>query len=180
MIDVGSETCYFACDECGICEQLGRRLRCAEETGTELQFDHCSCDKIDNEFFIGGYCEDAFVDKHLPRRKGRRKTGRAFRREMKTKKLNRLLGIISDCDPMMLSYGIDKTGLPCANWYNLWRYGIDENGIRKTYIRKSRPSKYKEFYKNYSNRVIRRSGTIPKKGNQHHKMFKYWWKIAID
>ena len=33
----------------------------SQTTGTELQFDHCSCDKIDAEFFMGGYCEDDSV-----------------------------------------------------------------------------------------------------------------------
>lgn len=47
MIDIGAPAW---CDECGICEQVERRLRVAEETDTEFQFDHCSCDKIDAEF----------------------------------------------------------------------------------------------------------------------------------
>lgn len=45
MIDVGAKNVYFACDECGICEQLERRLQVAHELGEDLQFDHCGCDK---------------------------------------------------------------------------------------------------------------------------------------
>lgn len=182
MIDIGAPAWYFTCDECGICEQVELRLQVADETGTDFQFDHCSCDKIDAEFFIGGYCEDAFADKQTinTKTKGKRKTGRAYRRRMRNKKRDRLLSIISDCDPIFLGYGINKAGLPSANWYRLWKFGIDEDGIQRTYVKRSRPSKYKKFYKNYSNRVIRKRSTMPQKGNQHHKMFRYWWKIAID
>ena len=66
---------YFACDECGICEQFERRMNIANELGECLQFDHCSCDKIDAEFFAGGYCEDAIVKIPKVKSVGKRKTG---------------------------------------------------------------------------------------------------------
>ena len=59
MIDIRAKNICFACDECGACEQLEHKLQVAHEHGEDLQFDHCSCDKIGTEFFAGGYCEDA-------------------------------------------------------------------------------------------------------------------------
>ena len=82
MIDVGNVS--FACDECGICEQLEWRSRVAQELGETLQFDHCSCAKVGDEFWAGGYCGDAFIKNPPNRDGGNRKTGRAYRRRMHT------------------------------------------------------------------------------------------------
>jgi len=82
MIDVGAKSVCFACDECGIHEQIERRMQVARELGENLQYDHCSCDKVGDEFWAGGYCEDAFAEKPSKRNEVRRKTGRAYRRKM--------------------------------------------------------------------------------------------------
>lgn len=164
MIDVGRETVYFACDECGICEQLGRRLRCAEETGTELQFDHCSCDKIDNEFFLGGYCEDAFVEKAIKKSKGRRKTGRAYRRKMHKKHIQKH----RDRHEFVRIYGA-----PCLNW----GYVDGEYVMIGNHIDHPQNSKTKVLYKRVSNKKIRRhKGDLPK-GNGYRRLFDYWWTL---
>ena len=89
MIDVGAKTVCFACDECGIHEQVERRMQVARELGENLQYDHCSCDKVGDEFWAGGYCEDAFAEKSSKRNEGRRKTGRAYRRKMRRKTIQK-------------------------------------------------------------------------------------------
>lgn len=89
MIDVGAKTVCFACDECGIHEQVERRMQVARELGENLQYDHCSCDKVGDEFWAGGYCEDAFAEKPSKRNGGRRKTGRAYRRKMRRKTIKK-------------------------------------------------------------------------------------------
>lgn len=164
MIDVGSKTRYFACDECGICEQLGRRLRCAEETGTELQFDHCSCGKIDEEFFIGGYCEDAFVDKSLPHHKGKRKTGRAFRRKMRKKHLQKY----RDRHKFTRIFGAP---------YPNYGYVDGEYVMIGNYVNYPRSSSNKVFFKRVSNKKVRRYNGNLQKGNVHRKLFDYWWTL---
>lgn len=50
----------FTCDECPICEGIEHRLRVAREGGYEPQLEYCGCDKVQTEFFISGYCSDAF------------------------------------------------------------------------------------------------------------------------
>lgn len=87
MIDVGNVS--FACDECGICEQLEWRSRVAQELGETLQFDHCSCAKVGDEFWAGGYCGDAFIKNPPNRDGGNRKTGRAYRRRMHRKNIQK-------------------------------------------------------------------------------------------
>ena len=83
MIRIG-QTVYFACDECPIVCQLERRLSIAEEYG--FQFDHCGCEKVDAQFYAGGYCEDAFYYFTPQRSRGHRKYGRAYRRAMNAKR----------------------------------------------------------------------------------------------
>ena len=89
MIDVGAKSVCFACDECGIHEQIERRMQVARELGENLQYDHCSCDKVGDEFWAGGYCEDAFAEKPSKRNEVRRKTGRAYRRKMRRKTIKK-------------------------------------------------------------------------------------------
>lgn len=83
----------FTCDECPICEGIEHRVRVAREGGYEPQLEYCGCDKVQTEFFISGYCSDAFeADKPHGKLCEPRKTGRAYRRKMrKQKKENRKL-----------------------------------------------------------------------------------------
>lgn len=160
MIDVGAKNVYFACDECGICEQLERRLQVAHELGEDLQFDHCGCDKIDAEFFAGGYCEDAFVEKAPKKNKGKRKTGRAFRRKMHRRTIKKY-----------------RDG-------NHWIYGPYLHGhwegdefILGSYVKYPQNSSNKAFFKRVSNKMVRRSKDLPPKGAGYRKVFDYWWTI---
>lgn len=164
MIDIGSKEWYFACDECGICEQLDSRLRVADETRTELQFDHCSCDKIDAEFFMGGYCEDAFVEADTGKIKGKRKTGRAFRRRMHRKHIQKH----HDRRRFVRVYGA-----PCLNW----GYVNGEYVMIGNHVDHPQNSKAKVFYKRASNKKVRHhEGRLPK-GNGYRRLFDYWWTL---
>ena len=92
MIDIGKQ--YFMCDECKLCKDWKRRLAHAKEYGNEFQYDHCSCEKIDAEFCVGGYCEDAFSEKKIGKNKhGVKRGGIAYRRFMTAKKKKRLYHI---------------------------------------------------------------------------------------
>lgn len=67
----------FICDECPICKGIEHRLNAASEGGYKPQLEYCGCDKVQTEFFIGGYCSDAFetVLKTYSNRKVRRYKG---------------------------------------------------------------------------------------------------------
>ena len=164
MIDIGAPAWNFACDECGICMQIENRMRVAEETETEFQFDHCSCDKIDAEFFIGGYCEDAFTDKSLPHHKGKRKTGRAFRRKMRKKHLQKY----RDRHKFIRIYGAP---------YPNYKHVDGENVMVGSYIIYPRSSANKVFFKRVSNKKVRRYNGYLWKGNEYRKFFDYWWTL---
>ena len=80
----------FTCDECPICEGVEHRLRAAREGGYEPQLEYCGCDKVQTEFFISGYCSDAFeADKLQGKLCEPRKTGRAYRRMMRKQNIGK-------------------------------------------------------------------------------------------
>ena len=136
MIDVGNVS--FACDECGICEQLEWRSRVAQELGETLQFDHCSCAKVGDEFWAGGYCGDAFIKNPPKRDGGNRKTGRAYRRRMHRKNIQKYRDRDSQGRPI---YGPHIHG----HW-------DEDEYILGAYVEYPKSSKNKVFYKRVSNK----------------------------
>ena len=177
MIDVGG-TAHFMCDECPIVEQLDRRLAFAKQFPEhgEFQYDHCGCDKVGEEFWMCGYCEDAWAGTPTEIAKsGKRKTGRAYRRYMKKQKFERRKAISQHCPYFTMWLGFDKTGIEHIHGWKFW--SLDESDLRYTYIKRPKSSKLKKFYKNYSNRIIRRKNLVFPKGNQYQKQFDYWWQL---
>lgn len=101
----------FTCDECPICEGIEHRLGVAREGGYEPQLEYCGCDKVQTEFFISGYCSDAFeADKPHGKLCEPRKTGRAYRRKMRKQKKEKLMRI--------MTYG-----------YRLYRLGLERRRL---------------------------------------------------
>jgi len=180
MIDVGAQQ-LFACDECPIVCQLDRRLAMADGNpkSIDFQFDHCGCDKVYDEFWQCGYCEDAWVDPPKQSKKGKRRTGRAYRRQMRVQKLNRQMNIVhhGGGNTMFMGYGMDKRGMPANSTWGLWKFRIERDDVPNTYIKKAKSSEQRKFYKNLTNRIIRRKCAVLPKGNQHHKYFEYWWTL---
>lgn len=162
MIDVGNVS--FACDECGICEQLEWRSQVAQELGETLQFDHCSCAKVGDEFWAGGYCGDAFIKNPPKRDGGNRRTGRAYRRRMHRKNIQKYRNR-------------DSRGWSIFGPHIHGHWDGDEY-ILGTYVEYPKSSKNKVFYKRVSNKKARRSKDIPPKGNGYRKVFDYWWTIT--
>lgn len=163
MIDVGKAQ-YFACDECPIVEQLDHRLSVAErhpEYG-DFQFDYCACDKVDAQFFCGGYCEDAWISTPACHIAGKRRTGRSYRRNMRQKNIEKFLAR-------------DNQG-HCFGPYIHRRQDKDER-VLGTFIRYPKSSANKVFFKRVSNKKVRQSKDIPLKGNKYRKVFDYWWTI---
>ena len=155
----------FTCDECPICEGIEHRLRAAREGGYEPQLEYCGCDKVQTEFFISGYCSDAFeADK--PQRKlcEPRKTGRAYRRKMRKQKKEKLMRI--------MTYGY-RSGIGYTDWG--WKDGVYQPVGR--YIQYPKNSNRQTFWKTYSNRKIRRYKGNIRKGNSYRRHFDYAWEV---
>lgn len=155
----------FACDECPICHGIEHRLQTAAIIGCEPQFEYCWCDKIQDEFYIGGYCSDAFSsDTQSLKKSGVRKTSSAYRRQMRQQKKERLMKIITyGCNP--------------AVGYTDW--SIVDGVYQPTgdHIKYPKNSNRQVYWKNQSNRKVRRyRGSIPK-GNSYRKHFDYAYTI---
>ena len=144
----------FTCDECPICEGIEHRVRVAREGGYEPQLEYCGCDKVQTEFFISGYCSDAFeADKPQGKLCEPRKTGRAYRRKMRKQKKEKLMRI--------MTYGY-KSGIGYTDWG--WKDGVyqpvgsyiqyPKNSNRQTFLRRKNMSCYKDggcgIYEMYS------------------------------
>lgn len=169
MIDVGGPE-FFACDECPIVEELGLRMSIAvnhPEYG-EFQFDHCGCDKVGDEFFMCGYCNDAWVDVPTNNKTGQRKTGRKYRRKMRRKHLQKFR---------------DRSGFSricLVPYLNPGRWSEEEFDWigAGNYICYPQNSRNKAYFKRVSNKKIRKAKLdLPPKGNWHRKLFDYWWTL---
>ena len=162
MIDTASY--YFLCDECPACEGVDYRLRIATEGGCDPQLEYCWCDKQQSKFLFSGYCEDALVEKPRTKKKGKRKTGIAYRREMKAKHNKDLTWIIHNC------------GYNPAIGYIDWDW-VD--GIWQPvgkYIKYPKNSNAQQYWKRHSNKIVRKKNEIFR-GNQYRKCFDYWWTL---
>lgn len=167
MIDVGGPR-LFACDECPIVEQLDRRLAIAEEYPQygDFQFDHCGCDKVYDEFWQYGYCEDAWVDILQHYDYGRRKTGRAYRRKMRR----------NHAEKFCNEYKRRKRYSPGP--YPSYSYIDGEYVLTGNYICYPQNSRNKVYFKKVSSKTIRRNKlNLPRKGNWCHKLFDYKWAV---
>jgi hypothetical protein len=165
MIKVG-EYCYFSCDECPMLskDSLEHRISLWEEYG-DFQFDHLGCDKVDFEFFAGGYCEDAFVEIKTAKKKGIRKSGAAYRREMDIKKKKRS---IRNATLEARSCGAGYVDYDFVN--GVW------TPVGK-YVKRPKNSHRQKFYKRYSNHLFRRGATTGSGKAGYKRCFDYRWEI---
>ena len=162
MIDTGNS--FFMCDECPISEGVDHRLRLAQECGYTPQLEYCGCDKVQAEFFQSGYCEDAYIAKPRKRKKGKRRTGSAYRREMEIKHRKDLIWIIHNC-----GYN------PAAGYIDWdWVDGIWQP-VGK-YIKYPKNSNAQRYWKRHSNKIVRKRNEVFR-GNQYRKCFDYWWTM---
>lgn len=166
MIDVNGQQ-MFACDECPIVKQLERRLLLSIEFPEygDFQFDHCACDKVGDEFFSCGYCEDAWVDRPKIKQKPRQERGRAYRRKMTAKKNNRRLNLARSRYADYFSISVE--------------WGFLDGRLQPVgkYVKTPKKSDIKTYWKNYSNRVIRRGACMGSGKGGYKKAFEYWWTI---
>lgn len=160
MIEINGR--YFTCDECPIIWGLERQIELAKKYGTEPQIEYCGCDKTgDGKFYVYGFCSDALNTHSETKQAGRRKTGRAYRRQQAKKKDKRLRDIIasSGYKPMI---GYIEYDFVDGTWKEVGNH-----------IKYPRNSNAQRFLKRQSNKKVRRhKETIPK-GNSYRKLFDY-------
>lgn len=156
---------YFCCDECPIVEGWFHRLALAEEFKEEPQIDHCGCEKIGYQFFIGGYCGDAFEDKPVPTAVSTHPIGRAQRRKMTRRKLKK---------EMEMS---EYTRSPFTPYKNR-KYIDGEYVIVGDHLVRFKGSSNKKFWKRHANKAVRRNRDLPAKGSGAHKAFDLWWELT--
>lgn len=154
----------FICDECPLCEGAEHRLETAAVLWIEPQVDHCGCDKVQTEFSIGGYCEDAFEQVPTQRTNGSRKTGSAYRRQMRRQKRDRQMEI--------MTYGYH----PAAG-YTDWGWVDGVYQPAGDHIQYPKNSNRQVYWKNQSNRKVRRYKGDLQKGNAYRKLFEYTWMV---
>ncbi len=119
---------FFTCDECGIVQELDYRMMVAHECGEDIQYDHCACEKVGDEFFMMGYCDDAFCRVEAVKRNGMRKTGRAYRRAMAKKKKVRHPNRMWEAKKYYKKYSnriIRRKKLPIGNEKGAYRKAFD-------------------------------------------------------
>ena len=113
--------------------------------------------------------EDIYDDEEIevvPSKKvGKRKTGAAYRRKMKRKHLEQVR------KNTMYSHSGYLYRSKVA--YVDWDYDDEDWYPSGKYVKYPRNSNNKQFWKGYSNRVIRRNGETYR-GNQYKKVYKYF------
>ena len=162
MVEV--EKGMFSCDTCPLCIDFERRMRYAEDNGIEVQYDHCGCEKVEGQFFCSGYCEDAFQPPKRNKRKGKRMSGREFRRIMRYHKNKRLTEIAK--------HGRVSLSLYPAYGYNNETEEYEDLG----YLKHSSRSNRRCFLKRRSNKKVRAT-YMGMRGSQYRKCFDYWWEL---
>lgn len=154
MIDFGDR--YFTCDDCDI-------YCLAKNKGLQSGFP---CAKIGNKLSDCGYCEDAFEEKPLRPKNGKRKTGRAYRRYQTAKKRKDLMNILNN----------DYCYNPYRGYVD-WDWVDGEWQPVGKYVKYPKNSNPCVYYKNQSNRKVRRYNGEIHNGNSYRKLYEYWWTL---
>ena len=98
--------------------------------------------------------------------KGRRKSGRCYRRLMTKRKDQRLRNMIRQ-----------------ERWYYPYRGYFDwgfVDGVWQEvgkYVKYPRNSNRQQYLKKLSSRRVRRYPYLPPKGNHYRRVFDYWWEL---
>ena len=164
MLEFNGMSCI--CDECPMIWGIERQIDLSDKYGTEFKLEYCGCDKTgDGKFYVYGFCEDAFIERPTAIAKGKRRTGRAYRRYQRKLKDARRKDIIRGAgyNPTVgyIEYDyVDGVWMEVGN-----------------HIKYPRNSNAQRLLKRLSNKQVRKyTGIIPK-GNSYRKIFDYWWEL---
>lgn len=128
------------------------------------------CDKVDGRNLLFSYCKDIYTETVRQKNHSRQKQKGRNKREHNQKYKNHL---------KFLAENISGYPVPAVYTDKIWikGQGYVENPkpyYKKLYRDNHKGGRYK-FYKNHSNRCVRRyKGEIHSKGNQYKKIFDYW------
>ena len=93
-----------------------------------------------------------------------RQTGMAYRREMKVRKNDRLMRIVT------------RSYVPHAGYID---YGFDGDTLLHSgkYIKYQKNSNCQRWIKRETSRRFRNCKELPPKGNYYRRLFDYWWTM---
>lgn len=140
----------FRCKDCPIVEDYERRIRVAEKYGFEPQLYYCDCAKVDGPFWHYGYCSDGGWEYFGTPKQGRRRTGRAYRRQMARKK---------------------KLALEAKAKRGKFIY--ENNG----HVVRPHDSKRAQYWKRHANRAARRAQRINGGKAGYRRLFDLLWEL---
>ncbi len=128
------------------------------------------CDKVGGKVYCLGHCTDAYEDSddiYINRSKKKRRN--KGERDLKYKKHVKFLAqTISYYPPPAMP--VDENGE--------WNFDDPVGTVyyRRTYKGNHKKNRYK-FYKNYSNRIVRRYRGEVGNGCAYKRCFDYWWTV---
>ena len=128
------------------------------------------CDKVGGEVYFFGRCEDAYSEEPTPEHHSKKKRRNKRERDLAYK--NHLKTLHQNC-----------TGYPSPVWYKdeiyIRGYGYIENP--KPYYKRLSRDNHKggrfSYFKNYSNRQVRRYNGELQNGGAYKKVFDYWYTV---
>ena len=93
-----------------------------------------------------------------------RRSGTAYRREMRVRKNDRLMRIVT------------RSYIPHAGYID---YGFDGDTLLHSgkYIKYPKNSNCQRWIKRETSRRFRNCKNLPKKGNHYRRLFDYWWTM---
>lgn len=93
-----------------------------------------------------------------------RRTGAAYRREMRTRKNDRLMRIVT------------RSYIPHAGYID---YGFDGENLLHSgkYIKYPKNSNRRRWIKRATSKRVRNCMDMPRKGNDYRRLFDYWWTL---
>lgn len=129
------------------------------------------CDKVGGYNYKFGYCSDVYSDEVTQQNHSKQKRRNKRERDQKHKNHLKFLAENSQYYPSPVIF-IDEIYVKGEG-----RINNPKPYYKRCYRGNHKGSRYK-FYKKYSNRYVRRyKGEIHSKGNQHRKIFDYWWTV---
>lgn len=119
-------------------------------------------EKLMTEIELNEKIEALLIDPG-PQRPARR-TGTAYRREMRVRKNDALMRIIT------------RSYVPHAGYID---YGFDGDTLLHSgkYIKFPKNSNCQRWIKRETSRKFRNCPDLPKKGNSYRRLFDYWWTL---
>lgn len=164
MLEFGDRK--IVCDECPVICGLERQIKIANKYGMKPQIEYCRCNKTGNgEFYIHGFCSEAFENEAKAPHNNPRQTGRAYRRTQARRKDKKRRQIIERY-AYRPNIGYLKHNFVNGEWKVVGSHIQYPNGSNR-----------QKFLKRESNKKVRRYTKSISSGGGYRKLFDYWWNL---